>query len=112
MHIWVDDIHPAPAYDGFIKDTQEMPMEPDELPMKLSDELSGIEYTFRVKGRLKELDWSAWFGGMTILEDANPGETVIQGMIVDSAELYGIISRLRNLGLTLISVEPSDTGKR
>jgi hypothetical protein len=76
-----------------------------ELPMSFSDEISTKNYTLRVKGILTGLDWSGWFGDMTVEQDVERGETIIQGMIVDPAELYGLISRLRNLGLTLISVE-------
>ena len=65
-------------------------------------------YIIRVKGILSGMDWSGWFGDMKIEQDAERGETVLRGKIVDSAELYGLISRLRNLGLTLISVEPVD----
>ncbi len=75
--------------------------------MNLLKEIPETTYTIRVKGILSGLDWSSWFGDMTIMQDTERGETVIQGMVVDPAELYGVISRLRNLGLTLISVEPA-----
>jgi len=45
---------------------------------------------------------------MSITQDEERAETIIQGTIIDSADLYGLISRLRNLGLTLISVEPAE----
>ena len=56
----------------------------------------------RVKGCINE-QWSEWFGGLTI-SHSGPDETVLTGLIPDQAALYGIISRLRDLGLQLISV--------
>ena len=75
--------------------------------MNLPKEIPETKYTIRVNGILSGLEWSSWFGDMTVEQDVERGETVIQGMIIDPAELYGVISRLRNLGLTLISVEPA-----
>lgn len=75
--------------------------------MIFPEERPETKYTLRVKGILSELDWSDWFGDMSIKQDVEHGETVIEGMIIDSADLYGLISRLRDLGLMLISVEPS-----
>jgi hypothetical protein len=83
-------------------------MRSDTVPMKSPEEMSGMEYTIRVKGCLNELDWSGWFGNMNVLLDENRCETILKGVIGDSAELYGLISKLRNLGLVLISIEPSD----
>jgi hypothetical protein len=63
-------------------------------------------YEFRVHGRLGAQSTS-WFEGMTITidESVSPVQTIIQGHIVDQAELYGQISRIRDLGLTLLSVK-------
>ncbi len=79
--------------------------------MNLPKDISETKYTIRVKSILSGLDWSSWFGDMTIVQDLERSETVIQGMVADPAELYGLISRLRNLGLTLISVEPAGKDK-
>lgn len=75
-------------------------------------------YEFRVNGRLSELA-SPWFEGMDIAVDetAEPIQTIIKGYMEDQAALHGLISRIRDLGLTLISVnrveqkEESGTGK-
>lgn len=56
----------------------------------------------RVKGRLKK-QWSEWFGGLTV-SHSDLDETVLTGLVADQAALYGIISRLRDLGLELSSV--------
>jgi hypothetical protein len=53
----------------------------------------------RVKGRIDER-WSAWLDGLTIRHTALD-ETVLTGAILDQAELYGLISKLRDLGLSL-----------
>ena len=53
----------------------------------------------RVKGRIDER-WSAWLDGLTIRHTAQD-ETVLTGAILDQAELYGLISKLRDLGLSL-----------
>ena len=60
-------------------------------------------YRISVRGRLTERLGSA-FGGMT-LEPA-PGRTVLVGDIRDQSHLYGVLDRVRSLGLELISVEP------
>ncbi len=53
----------------------------------------------RVKGRIDER-WSEWLDGLTIRHTAQH-ETVLAGAILDQAELYGLISKLRDLGLSL-----------
>ena len=61
-------------------------------------------YEIRLQGRLDER-WAAWFDGMTI-EPASDGVTVLRGLIVDQAALHGVLARLRDLGVPLISVKP------
>lgn len=60
-------------------------------------------YQIRVKTHL-DLDWSAWFDQFTITHDAD-GCTTIAGKVADQAALYGLISKVRNLGLTLVAVQ-------
>ena len=55
----------------------------------------------RVKGRIDE-HWSDWFDDLTITHADD--ETVLSGTIVDQAALYGLLARLRDLGLPLLSV--------
>jgi hypothetical protein len=61
-------------------------------------------YEIRVRGYLDQ-QWSGWFEGFTITHDAD-GCTTIAGLVADSAALYGLISKARDLGLTLILVAP------
>jgi hypothetical protein len=54
---------------------------------------------------MKQIDfnWSEWFEGMTI-RHTDRDETILSGTVVDQAALYGLLAKLRNLGLPLISV--------
>ncbi len=61
----------------------------------------------KVKGQLSE-NWSEWFDGLTI-SHSGPDETVLTGLMPDQAALYGVISRLRDLGLELASVDCQQT---
>ena len=62
-------------------------------------------YEFRVNGRLSK-HAAPWFEEMDISVDTThtPIQTVIQGYIPDQAALHGFISRIRDMGLTLVSV--------
>ena len=63
-------------------------------------------YRIRVKGHLASR-WERWFEPMTIAPQAN-GDTLLTGPLVDQAALHGVIKRIRDLGLPLISVMESD----
>jgi hypothetical protein len=65
----------------------------------------GRVYELRIKGRLTQ-PTLAWFEDMnvTIDETTSPPQTVVSGPIRDQAALYGLISRIRDLGLLLLSV--------
>ena len=59
----------------------------------------------RVKGQI-DAHWSDWFEGLTVVHTAK-GETVLTGDVADQAELYGLLAKLRDLGLLLTSVNSS-----
>ena len=61
-------------------------------------------YQIRVKGQLGP-QWTDWFGGLTITPEAN-GDTLLTGPVVDQAALHGLLRRVRDLGLPLLSVRP------
>jgi hypothetical protein len=63
-------------------------------------------YLIRIKGRL-EPRWSAWFEGLTVIPEAN-GDTLLRGPVVDQAALHGLLTRVRDLGLPLLSVDRID----
>jgi hypothetical protein len=58
----------------------------------------------------KQIDssWSEWFEGMTI-RHTEQGETILCGTVPDQAALYGLLTKLRNLGLSLVSVSSAET---
>ena len=66
-------------------------------------------YEIRVQGRLAER-WSAWFDGMEITA-ADDGSTLIRGPVADQAALHGLIQKVRDLGLPLLSVTNAQTGQ-
>jgi hypothetical protein len=59
-------------------------------------------YEIRVKGHLDE-SWADWMEGLTIHHEAN-GETLLRGSLPDQSALHGVLNRLRDLGVQLISV--------
>ena len=59
-------------------------------------------YEIRVLGVL-DRHWSGWFDGLQVSSDA-PGQTLIAGPVVDQAALHGLLARIRDLGLPLVSV--------
>ena len=61
-----------------------------------------IIYQIRVKGHLG-LQWKDWFEGLTIKLEDN-GETLLTGAVVDQAALYGLLRKIRDLGMPLLSV--------
>ena len=65
-------------------------------------------YEIRVDGQL-DSSWSEWFGGLKIAQQAN-GETLIAGPIPDQAVLHGILTKVFNLRLPLLSVRRIQPG--
>ena len=65
-------------------------------------------YEIRIQGRLAER-WSSWFDGMEITA-ADDGSTLIRGAVADQAALHGLIQKVRDLGLPLLSVTNTQTG--
>jgi hypothetical protein len=67
-------------------------------------------YKIRVKGHL-DGGWSEWFDGLEITNSEN-GVAVLSGEIVDQAALHGVLNKVRNLNLPLISVTSVDPDQR
>ncbi|MCB0965309.1 MAG: hypothetical protein KDB37_00615 [Ilumatobacter sp.] len=66
-------------------------------------------YEIRVQGRLAAR-WAAWFDGLEVT-DAGDGTTVLAGPVVDDAALHGVLQKLRDIGVPLLSLTqlPDDT---
>jgi len=72
-------------------------------------------YQIRVKGHLGHR-WSDWFEGLTITLEEN-GDTLLTGLVSDQAALHGLLKKVRDLGLPLLSVnsvrvDAQDTSKQ
>jgi hypothetical protein len=63
-------------------------------------------YEFRIDGHLDD-HWSGWLDGLTLTHEAD-GTTTLRGAGIDQAKLHGLLTKLRDLGATLISVEAID----
>jgi hypothetical protein len=60
-------------------------------------------YRIRVRGQLGP-QWSAWFEGLEVADESD-GESTLTGLLLDQAALHGVLARVRDLGLELVSVE-------
>jgi hypothetical protein len=65
-------------------------------------------YEIRVKGHLDDR-WVHWFGGLTITLEDN-GVTLLTGPVVDQAALFGLLKKVRDTGMTLLSVNRVEPG--
>jgi hypothetical protein len=66
-------------------------------------------YEIRLQGHL-DTGWTSWFEGMTITL-TDDGDTVLSGPVVDQAALHGLLKRVRDLGLPLLSVNRITTNQ-
>jgi hypothetical protein len=61
-------------------------------------------YQIRIKGQL-DSEWSDWFEGLSITLEEN-GDTLLTGEVIDQAALHGLLKKVRDLGMPLVSVSP------
>ena len=61
-----------------------------------------MAYQIRIKGHLGR-EWTDWFGGLAITLEDN-GDTLLTGPIVDQAALHGLLRKVRDMGMPLVSV--------
>ncbi len=66
-------------------------------------------YQIRIKGHLSP-QWTDWFGGLTVTLEDN-GETLLTGPVVDQSALYGLLKKVRDLGILLLSVNRVEPGQ-
>lgn len=74
-----------------------------------NDQHQAGRYEIRLKGRL-DAHWASWFEGLSLSHESD-GTTLIQGTIADQAALHGVLRKVRDLGLTLLSVIQVDPQK-
>jgi hypothetical protein len=67
-----------------------------------TDSSRPLVYQIRVEGHLGQ-QWMDWFDGLTITLEAD-GNTLLTGQVVDQAALYGLLKKVRDLGMSLVSV--------
>jgi hypothetical protein len=67
-----------------------------------------VVYQIRIRGHL-DREWTSWFEGLTITLEAG-GDTLLTGPVVDQAALHGLIKKVRDLGMPLVSIRPVEPG--
>jgi len=67
-------------------------------------------YRLRVEARLDD-HWSAWFGGMTLTRH-DDGTTSLSGAVPDQAALHGLLAKVRDLGVPLLSVDVVEPSRK
>lgn len=60
-------------------------------------------YEIRIRGHL-DTRWAAWFNGLSLVHDSD-GTTLIRGPVADQAALHGLLQKVRDIGLPLVSVK-------
>ena len=65
-------------------------------------------YEIRLKGHLGS-QWTDWFDGLTITLEED-GDTLLTGPVIDQAALHGLLKKIRDLGMPLVSVSPVEPG--
>ena len=81
-----------------------------DCPNTLSLQTNSQHYRVEVRGHL-DLNWSDWFDNVIMTHQAS-GNTVMTGYFVDQAALFGLLNKVRDLGLILVSVNPVNSKNR
>lgn len=68
-----------------------------------------IIYQIRLKGHLDD-QWTDWFAGLTITLEEN-GNTLLSGPLIDQAALHGLLKKIRDLGMPLVSIKRLESGQ-
>ena len=74
-----------------------------------TDPSEPMVYQIRLKGHLGR-GWTDWFGGLTITLEED-GDTLLTGPVVDQAALFGLLKKVRDLGIPLLSVNRVKPGQ-
>ena len=81
---------------------------PDEINLG-SEKAQPLVYQIRIKGHLGR-EWTDWFEGLAITLEDN-GETLLTGPLIDQAALHGLLRKVRDLGVPLLSVNRVKPGE-
>jgi hypothetical protein len=95
---------PGHHVDGHLRDMNNAPTN------QASHGEESAPYEIRVQGHLAAR-WSAWFDGMTLTAQ-DDGTTVIHGVVADQSALQGLLRKLSDIGLPLISVTPTGSTEK
>jgi hypothetical protein len=71
---------------------------------QIIDQEQPMLYQIRLRGQLGQ-EWTDWFGGLAITL-ADNGDTLLTGSVIDQAALYGLLKKMRDLGMPLVSINP------
>ena len=69
-----------------------------------TDPSQPVVYQIRIKGHLGR-EWTDWFEGLTITLEED-GDTLLTGPVIDQAAFHGLLKKVRDLGIPLVSVSP------
>lgn len=75
----------------------------------MSDHNEAGWYEIRLKGHL-DARWADWFAGLSFTHTCD-GTTILAGLVIDQAALYGVLRKVRDLGLPLVSVMEVEPGQ-
>ena len=76
-------------------------------PKQKNDSSQSLIYRIRIAGHLGN-QWADRFGGFTITREEN-GDTLLTGPVVDQAALFGLLKKVRDLGMPLISIDRAES---
>ena len=75
----------------------------------MTTDTAAVHYELRVHGHL-DRHWATWFGGLALTCE-DDGTTTLRGTVTDQAELHGLLARIRDLGVTLLSLTSLDAAR-
>jgi hypothetical protein len=81
----------------------------NEIQREASERAQPLVYQIRIQGHLGR-EWTDWFEGLTIRRTDN-GDTLLSGPVVDQAALHGLLRKVRDLGMPLLSVSCVEPGQ-
>ena len=81
----------------------------NEIQREASEKAQPLVYQIRIEGHLGR-EWTDWFGGLTLTLEDN-GDTLLTGPVIDQAALHGLLKKVRDLGMPLVSVNRGKPGQ-